>query len=134
GDETRIDAHLASCGECRSAFEALRRVMETIDAAPVPEPGPAFERTVWARLEADEKWGQTPFSGSVFQKMGSVPIFAFGLAIILIVGAVWMTTTRAPFVEPETGSAGVVADADAHRERVMLAAVSEHIEQSQFVL
>ena len=33
--EAGIDAHLAACVECRGAFEQLRRVMETLDAAPV---------------------------------------------------------------------------------------------------
>ena len=44
------ESHLESCAECGAAWHQLRRVMDAIDAAPVPEPGPSFERTVWARL------------------------------------------------------------------------------------
>ena len=125
--EAGIDAHLAACVECRGAFEQLRRMMEAIDAAPAPEPGPGFERDVWARLETD----LFPVAG--WRAWFSAPrlVLAGGLAaIVIVVGALRVTTDIAPAAGPEAAA----ADAQTHRERVMLAAVSEHIEQSQVVL
>ncbi|HEX6322102.1 MAG TPA: hypothetical protein VFZ36_00130 [Vicinamibacterales bacterium] len=142
--EAGIDAHLAACGDCRGAFEALRRVMETIDAAPVPEPGPAFERTVWARLQpALETAKRDPvgfsrlagmFGGNRENPTGSGfgrgLVFAGGLAAIVTGVLVWQLSV--PFTP--AGAPDAAADADAHRERVLLTAVSDHIEQSELVL
>lgn len=144
--EAGIDAHLASCTDCGAAWQQLRRVMETIDAAPAPEPGRGFERDVWARLAAEPELFPVEFSrlvnrgnstgkssgkSSGWRAWFSAPrlVLVGGLAaVVLVVGALRMTTDVAP--APETAA----ADAETHRERVMLAAVSEHIEQSQVVL
>jgi hypothetical protein len=130
--EASVETHLASCDACGASWQQLRRVMETIDAAPVPEPGPAFERTLWAALapQLEKKEGQTLFS--VFRKMGSVPLFAFAgslAAIVLVVGALWMTPAAPPAADTTQADA-----AGALREQVMLTAVSDHIEQSEVVL
>ncbi|HUF22662.1 MAG TPA: hypothetical protein VMN81_00940 [Vicinamibacterales bacterium] len=140
--EAGIDAHLASCGDCRDAFQALGRVMEAIDAAPVPEPGPAFERTVWARLQPALEPRPDPvrfsrlagvFGGNrenlTGSGLGRALVFAGGLAAVVAGVLVWqlsMAVTRS--------AADAVADAEAHRERVLLTAVSDHIEQSELVL
>jgi hypothetical protein len=126
--EAGIDAHLASCSDCRGAFDALRRMMEAFDAAPVPEPGPAFERTVWARLQpALEK---RPAAGRRSWFSPRALVFVGGLAAVVIGVLVWqLSVSFTPFGDAET-----VADAEAHRERVLLTAVSDHIEQSELVL
>ncbi|MDQ3070480.1 MAG: hypothetical protein M3R55_12230, partial [Acidobacteriota bacterium] len=123
------EKHLASCEGCRASFDQLRRVMETIDAAPVPEPGPSFERTVWARLapaiDAQPRraawlgW----FSGPRLALVGGLA------AVLLAVGVVRYTADRMPADDITSARA-----ADALRESVMLTAVSDHIEQSQVVL
>jgi len=128
GREAGIDAHLAACGDCRDAFQALRRVMETIDAAPVPEPGPAFERTVWARLQPALEARPPARRGSWLSPRGLV--FAGGLAAVVIGVLVWQLSI--PFTR--TAAPETAADAEAHRERVLLTAVSDHIEQSELVL
>jgi anti-sigma factor RsiW len=50
-DETRTGAHLAGCADCQANYTRLQRVMAFVDSAPAVEPGPGFERIVWARLE-----------------------------------------------------------------------------------
>lgn len=130
--ESLADRHLAECAECRGAFDALRRVMEAIDAAPVPEPAPSFERTVWARLQPAL---ETPRAASRWSWLSPrFVVAAAGLAAVVFAVIVWQfdinfTRTTAP------GAAeSAAADADAHREKVLLTAVSEHIEQSELVL
>ena len=126
--EAGIDAHLASCVDCRGAFQALRRVMETIDAAPVPEAGPSFERTVWARLQPAIE--ARPAASRWSWLSPRALVFAGGLAAVVAGVLVWQLSV--PFTN--TGAADTVADAEAHRERVLLTAVSDHIEQSELVL
>ena len=41
-----LDAHLASCAECRSELEALRELDSAIHSQPVPDPGPQY----WSRF------------------------------------------------------------------------------------
>ena len=50
-DEARIDSHLKSCAECRSARQQLVNVMTLVDSATPVEAPLGFERTAWARLE-----------------------------------------------------------------------------------
>jgi|SRR5690606_34942663 len=123
--EARVETHLASCETCRAAFAALRRDMEAFDAAPVPEPGPAFERTVWARLAPQLEPAGRATGRRFFARFAFAGTFA---AVVLLVGVLVRTL---PTDQP-AGTAA--ADADALRERVMLAAVSDHIEQSEVVL
>ena len=127
--EAGVDAHLESCAECSASWHQLRRVMEAIDAAPVPEPGPSFERTVWARL-APELAHERP--AGRFARWFSAPRFVMAgslAAIILVVAALRLMPGVAPAAD-----ATVAESAEAHREQVMLTAVSDHIEQSQVVL
>lgn len=140
--ESGVDAHLEACGECREAFQALRRVMEAIDAAPVPEPGPGFEHNVWARLQP--KIIPDEYSRSINREYSSgknygwrnwlrprTLAFSGALAAAILAVIVWqfdLTLTRTAPADT------TVADADAHREKVLLTAVSDHIEQSELVL
>lgn len=126
-EEAGVERHLADCGECRGAFRALRQVMDAIDASPVPEPAAGFERIVWARLQQDLP-NREKSTGKNFWRGLS---FAGALAAAILAVIVWQfdfTLTRTPAVDT------VAADADAHRQKVLLTAVSDHIEQSELVL
>ncbi|MGH9591773.1 MAG: hypothetical protein ACRD5L_01685, partial [Bryobacteraceae bacterium] len=46
-----IGEHLRGCAACRAEFEALERVLKTVDAQPVPEPHVSFESRMWHQLE-----------------------------------------------------------------------------------
>ena len=132
-EEARVETHLDACGDCREAFQALRRVMEAIDAAPVPEPSPSFERTVWARLQpqiGSNREYSTGKNFGFFNFRGLV--FAGGLAAVIVGVIVWQLTI--PFSRVTPDGAPAVADAEAHRQQVLLTAVSDHIEQSEQVL
>src|SRR5262245_23327813 len=50
-DDERVDGHLASCPTCREEFARLQHALALVDTDRVPDPGPGFERRVWARLE-----------------------------------------------------------------------------------
>lgn len=142
--EHGVQSHLAQCAGCREAFEGLRRVMETIDAAPVPEPAADFERSVWARLAPalDGNGNSNPEEFSVLRLLENSYGLNFrwnfrslsvagGLAAVIIGILLWQFDINLTRPQVETGQA---ADAERHRERVLLTAVSDHIEQSELVL
>jgi hypothetical protein len=128
--EFGVQTHLASCAGCREAFAGLRRVMEAIDAAPVPEPAADFERSVWARLapELSAAVGRKILPGWNFRSLS----FAGGLAAVIVGILLWQFDFN--MMRTASTSEGTTADAASHRERVLLTAVSDHIEQSQLVL
>ena len=136
--EARVEQHLSACGDCRGAFQTLRRVMEAIDAAPVPEPAPSFERTVWARLQGElnreefSRGASGENSSRFFTFNWQSLVFAGGLAAVIVGLIVWQMML--PLGTTRGTDTSLSADAEAHRERVLLTAVSDHIEQSELVL
>ena len=50
GESARIDAHLAACASCGESWRELQETLQLVDAAQVPEPAPAFDRLMWARI------------------------------------------------------------------------------------
>ncbi len=51
-DPDAVARHLATCAACRAQQAALDRLFALLDGpAQVPEPGPAYEREVWARIQ-----------------------------------------------------------------------------------
>lgn len=119
-----ISSHLAGCGPCREAFEALERTLHAVSQTHlVPDRGESYGREVWQRLErrlssipATAKAGFFPFRGLAFAAISVVLLAAAFLA-----GRFWSVTQPAPL------SAQV-------RERVLLIALDEHLERSQSVL
>ena len=126
--EHGIESHLESCAECRASWHQLRRVMEAIDTAPVPEPGPSFERTVWARL-APELPHAKP-AGTLARWFSAPRLVMAGslAALVLVVAALRFMPGMAP------AATTVAESGETHQEQVMLTAVSDHIERSQVVL
>ena len=61
-DTGAVQAHLSTCAHCRETLATLDRLFATLDV-PVPEPGPAYEREMWARIqdrlvaEPRQSWG-----------------------------------------------------------------------------
>ncbi len=130
--EQAVEGHLASCEGCREAFQGLRRVMEAIDAAPVPEPDVDFERSVWARLAPQLSGNSTRMNfPGVRRNVWRTLAFSGGLAAVIVSILLWQFDVN---VRRSATEEVLTADAESHRERVLLTAVSDHIEQSQLVL
>src|SRR5690349_10267409 len=45
-----VESHMAECEACREEFRALQLVLNSVDAAPVPERGPEYGSQVWQRI------------------------------------------------------------------------------------
>lgn len=127
GDPGAISAHLATCESCREEHDALRRVLEAVGQAPVPERDPAYGAEVWARLR-----GRLPLQGApkpatrfVFPRFVTVGAMAAALVVAFLLGRHWPP--------PETKSAALPIPAQA-RERIFLVALGDHLERSQMIL
>jgi hypothetical protein len=140
-DQSRVASHLASCAECQLAKDQLARVMMLVDtAAPVDAPE-GFERIAWARLEPH--LGEDPVRGSAWRlydlvfgrsarEGGWFPQWALaGGVAALLVAAFW--AGRISSVTPVSPSSpGAVAAFEP--ERVLHAAVGDHLDRTQMML
>ena len=125
-DDARIDAHLASCAECRFANEQLRRVMTLVDTAAPVEAPLGFERTAWARLEP-----ALPQKGRGWLMW--VPQFALGGGVAALVLVAFMAGRfsggESSGVTTTTSPAAAAAP-----ERVLHAEVGDHLDRTQLML
>jgi hypothetical protein len=45
-----IDRHLAECDQCRTQYQTLKRVLNSVEGYPVPEPAANYESRLWKKL------------------------------------------------------------------------------------
>ena len=123
-DEARdCAAHIAACEICRAEFDALRRVLGSLDQLPVPERGIAYGSEVWERIRG----------GCVPPTRAKVIAFPRWKALGAIAAMLIAAFFAGYFVQKPrpTVSAGISGPV---RERILLVAVGEHLERSQMVL
>jgi len=120
-------AHVAACASCAERLRGLGRALALVTPPAGVEPGPDYEARVWERLEP--RLGK---AASRHESPKLVPLrrpwrraasFA-ALAAALVLA--FMLGRRFPGAEQPISAAA--------RERVLLVAVSEHLERSQLVL
>ena len=121
GEAAEIEDHVAQCEPCRAQYQALQRVLNSVDSFPVPERAPDYESRVWAsvekRMEKRSRW----------LMWGWRPWFAAAAMAMLLMGA-FLAGRGWHKAEPvHMADNGV-------RERVLLVAVGDHLERSQMVL
>src|SRR5580700_8923582 len=51
GDALSSEKHLEECAGCRDLYGSLQRVLNVVDALPVPEVGPEYGAEVWRRIQ-----------------------------------------------------------------------------------
>jgi hypothetical protein len=110
--------HLENCPECRSSFDRLKEILDGMREYPIPERGAGYGAEVWSRLLP-----QLPprKSQSRIRWWMLMPAFVALLAIAFVGGMLTQQRRQA------------TAFAKA-RERVLLIAMSRHLERSQIVL
>jgi hypothetical protein len=121
-----VRSHVAQCEVCQSQLQALRRVLDACDDYEAPARAGNYEMAVWAKLREQivpvpraRRWWQWP------------PAIAAVLAIVFAAGMCVEKLRRKP-----APSSGVVATSTSpqSRERILLVALSDHLDRSQFVL
>ena len=131
----RIDAHLRACGVCDEAWRELRETLQLVDTARVPEPGPAFERVIWARvapaLEPVRPWWTS------WRWLAP----AAGIAAA-VVAAIFLQPIQPASPEPAaTGASATVTTArpsedtdDNRSRRILFSALNDHFAQTEVLL
>jgi hypothetical protein len=123
---TAMEPHLATCPECRERYQALQRVLNSVDLGPVPYRAAEYEQDVWNRLAP--KLGHRNAWRHWFAPRKFLPAMA---ALALVVFAFF-----AGRYSPKVTGPVVAHDAESGqvRERVLVVAVGGHLERSKMLL
>ena len=138
-EEARLASHLAECGDCQAANAQLRRVLTLVETAAPVEARPGFERDVWARLEP-QLAGNTA-SGLVRRSRGEggwrtffwFPQWALAGGVAALVLAAFVAG-RVSGGDPVRVINDPAIAADASPDRVLHAAVGDHLDRTQMML
>ena len=130
-------AHLDACAGCRERWAALRASLDAIAASAVPDRDASYGRMVWARVQPHlDTRGPRGARAWSWAGVFTWPrlMLAGGMAALLVaafvVGRTW--PLPAPQV-PITTQAGTAMTAEG-QQRVLYAAVGDHLERSAMVL
>lgn len=121
--------HLASCEECRTAAKALARTLSFCNEWTGPEPERDFGRDVWMRL-APQLGEQRPKAWWRRFEPASVRVAVGGFAMAALLVAVF---TAGRYFE-RRGSEPVAVITDQAQQRMLNAAVADHLERVQVLL
>ena len=122
-DEAPLRAHLEICSECRAAMASLERLLAALREDDVPERGEDFSRAIWERVKPRRApVALVPRGARVLPVARRLAPF-LALAASLVIAFQLGRVSRVG--EPITANA---------RERILLVAVSEHLERTQMVL
>jgi hypothetical protein len=131
GEAPELGDHLAGCAECRSRYEVLQRVFAAVNAAPVPERGEDYGKAVWERVRhgvprrSGFRWADLFLHPPRWAVAGAMAVL---LVCAFLAGRFW------PRAEGPRTATTNLAGANRVRERILLVAVGDHLEQSQMVL
>ncbi len=118
--------HLELCGECRAIYGSLQRVLNAVDALPVPERGPEYASGLWSRIEpaipARRRWS---WPAPVWRWTAAAAATAVLMAAAFLAGRFYPA--------PRPAAHMAAADPQA-RERILLLAVGDYLDRSQMML
>jgi len=140
--ESEVDGHLQRCAECRQTWQELQDTLQLVDRSRVPEPDAGFERVMWARVQQRLDAASEPRGSLVsrFWKGGPRGLAAVGAAAAVVIAVVaggytWRHRPDGTAPGPDAVAAGQPAAVSPHsRERVLLAALDDHFQQSEMLL
>lgn len=120
GNGSEMREHLNECPECRATFDRLKEHLDSMHDYALPERGPSYGGEVWSRLLPHLP--PAPRRRVWFRWWTLSPILAALLVVTFVAG---MLTQR---------RAQLVGNSQKARERVLLIAMSRHLERSQIIL
>jgi hypothetical protein len=127
GDTLACEHHLEECGDCRSLYASLQRVLNVVDTLPMPERSEEYGAQVWRRIE--QRLGTRRRSlwmlPASWRWAAAGAAFAALMATAFVAGRFYPRQTRSPQIAAADAQAG---------ERVLLVAVGDYLERSQMVL
>jgi hypothetical protein len=123
--------HVRDCAECQARLDSLRRLLNSVDAIPVPERGELYGREVWNKIRK-----RLDPNKPVVVMMPRWKTWA-AVAAMFVVGVSGYFIGRSSSVAPvrQRGPVTVANDNfESGRQRVLLVALTDHFERSQMVL
>jgi hypothetical protein len=125
-----IEDHVGGCEQCRASYQALQRVLNSVDSFPVPERAPDYENRLWTAIEGRIERRSLL---SRWLSFGWRPALVAAAMVVLIVGSFLAGRTwQKPSARLMAGRQ--TANDPGVRERVLLVAVGDHLERSEMVL
>ena len=130
-DERRAAAHLSDCRECHAQYRTLQRVLAVVDQTVRSEAElPAhFDWTVWARLEPELQRDRP----RLFSWLARPPARLAWAAVLVLLVAAGFVVGRISSPPPERPVSTARAAASI-REGILLADLTEHLDQTQMML
>jgi len=119
--------HLADCGHCQASYQSLARVLDSMNAFEVPERSADYGSRMWRRVAPHLAQTRAPWRSALAGWFEPRRVVAAGALAVLLVAAF----LAGKFSQRRQQLAGLTGPV---RERIMLVAVGEHLEQSQMVL
>jgi hypothetical protein len=124
----RIDDHLKACAPCAAISRDIARMLDVIPDLDVPERDDRYGLEVWQRIRHHLPVQEAPWWMAWYR-----PAAACGVAVLIVAafvaGRYWPTSDAPP--APPPLARDVAPDAS---DRVRLAAIGDHLEQSERVL
>lgn len=142
GTRGAVTAHLYVCAACRASLDEIRATLDAAAAVDVPARGDDYGATVWAAIEPrlPRSAGSGGTGGRSLQAR-VMPWLAVAATLVLAAGAYWLGRHDAsPIVTPQVPQARTApsttpeASREAIRERVVLAALGEHLDRTERTL
>jgi hypothetical protein len=124
-DPAPVDRHLDECQECRAVYGSLERVLNVMEALPVPERSAGYGAQVWQQLES-----YLPLRTRFRFWTSPVRWAAAGAAVATLLLAAFLAGRYYP---ASRGTVQVAADPQA-QERILRLAVGDYLDRSQMVL
>lgn len=131
GEENSADVtlHLELCRTCSADFQTLKAAMASIDTFAAPNPEPGYEERLWrslvrrdASLTARPAWWRRAFSPARL-------VWASGLAAVILAAFL-----AGRISGPAPTGLDVAVAPEVARERLLVAALSDHLDQSERLL
>jgi hypothetical protein len=133
-DAPAVERHLHECAGCRKSYDVLLGVLAMVEAMPVPDPAPIFEARVWRELSP--KLSRPRFGWSAWTEWITPRRLApIGVVAALIVAA-FLAGRYLPRTQESLSTPTQVAEKNPAqvRERILLVAVGDHLDNAQNVL
>jgi hypothetical protein len=142
GIQESVEEHLGECESCRTAYQTLQRVLNSVDSLPVPERGAEYEGQVWRAVERELPRRRQSFVSRWVspRSLAWKPLAAAAVMALVVIAAFFAGrgagrgSLRFISQKSATQIASNGAENGAVRERVLLVAVGDHLERSQTVL
>jgi hypothetical protein len=127
-EASEVERHLAACPECRAEFVRVQSMLQQIEPLEVPEPAAGFEEKTWLNLR-----DRLPEEGSFLRRLikPSPQKWAFAGVMAVLLAAAFLAGRFWPRPGPQIAEQ---PPSQVNPQRVVLVAVSDHLERSQMLL